>query len=82
MDNSGHRLQTSPVYITLNDAPVRASAEDARYFVKWIDNILFNIATGGSWNQYFSHDLDSVRKRYQTARDIYEKIAVEASKKK
>jgi len=81
MDETGHQSQTSPVYISLKDAPVRASAEDARYFVKWIDNILVNIASGGSWNQYFSHDLDRVRIRYQAARDIYEKIAIEASKK-
>ncbi len=81
MDETGHQSQTSPVYISLKDAPVRASAEDARYFVKWIDNILANIAPGGSWNQYFSYDLDRVRRRYQTARDIYEKIAIEASEK-
>jgi len=81
MDERGHQLQTSPVYISLKGAPVRASAEDARYFVKWIDNILVNIAPGGSWNQYFAYDKDSVRKRYLKARDIYEKIAVEASKK-
>lgn len=81
MDERGHQLQTSPVYISLKGAPVRASAEDARYFVRWIDNILVNIAPGGSWNQYFSYDADSVRKRYLAARDIYEKIAVEASKK-
>jgi O-glycosyl hydrolase len=81
MDKTGHQSQTSPVYISLKDAPVRASAEDARYFVKWIDNILVNIAPGGSWNQYYTHNLDTVRKRYQTARDIYEKIAIEASRK-
>jgi hypothetical protein len=81
MDERGHRLQTSPVYITLKGAPVRASAEDAGYFVKWIDNILINIAPGGPWNQYFAHDLETVRMRYQSARDVYEKIAIEASKK-
>jgi O-glycosyl hydrolase len=81
IDETGHQSHTSPVYITLKNAPVRASAEDARYFVKWIDNILVNIAPEGSWNQYFSNDLDRVRERYQTARDIYEKIAIEASEK-
>lgn len=81
MDEKGHHLQTSPVYISLKEAPVRASAEDAMYFVKWIDNILVNIAPEGTWNQYYTHDLDSVRERYRTARDIYAKIAVEASKK-
>jgi len=82
MDERGHQLQTSPVYLSLKGAPVRASAEDARYFVKWIDNILVNIAPGGSWNQYYTNDLETVRKRYRTARDIYEKIAVEASLKR
>ncbi len=80
MDQTGHQSQASPVYITLKNEPVRASAEDARYFVKWIDNILVNIAPGGPWNKYFTHDLATVQKRYQTARDIYEKIAVEALK--
>ena len=81
MDETGHQSQTSPVYISLKDAPVRSSAEDAWYFMKWIDNILVNIAPEGLWNQYYTHDLDSVRKRYMRARDIYEKIAIEASKK-
>ncbi len=80
MDETGHQSHTAPVYITVKNAPVRASAEDARYFVKWIDNILVNIAPGGPWNQYFTSDLDTVQKRYQRARDIYEKIAIEASK--
>jgi len=79
MDERGHRLQTSPVYISMKGAPVRASAEDASYFVKWIDNILINIAPGGPWNQYYTHDLETVRMRYQSARDIFEKIAIEAS---
>jgi hypothetical protein len=82
MDETGHQSHTSPVYITLKNTPVRASAEDARYFVKWIDNILVNIAPDGPWNQYFTRDLDTVQKRYQRARDIYEKIATEASKNK
>ena len=81
MDETGHQSQTSPVYISLKDAPVRSSAEDAWYFMKWIDNILVNIAPEGLWNQYYTHELDSVRKRYMTARDIYEKIAIEASRK-
>jgi hypothetical protein len=82
MGETGHQSHTAPVYITMKNAPVRASAEDARYFVKWIDNILVNIAPGGPWNQYFTRDLDTVQKRYQRARDIYEKIATEASKNK
>jgi len=81
MDKTGHQSHTAPVYITVKNAPVRASAEDAQYFVKWIDNILANIKPEGPWNQYFTHDLDVVAKRYEKARDVYEKIALEASKR-
>ncbi|MCX6262164.1 MAG: hypothetical protein NTY95_15265, partial [Bacteroidia bacterium] len=80
MDDKGHQSHTAPVYITVDNAPIRASAEDAQYFVGWIDNILVNIATGGPWNHYFTHDLDVVRKRYEQARDIYKMIAIEAKK--
>jgi len=81
MDNKGHQSHTAPVYITVKNAPIRASAEDAQYFVRWIDNILVNIATGGPWNHYFTHDLDVVQKRYRQARAVYEKIALETIKR-
>jgi O-glycosyl hydrolase len=82
MDETGHQSHTAPVYITIKNSPVRASAEDARFFMKWIDNILDNIAPGRPWNQYFTHDLDSVQNRYRGAKDIYEKIMIEASEKR
>jgi hypothetical protein len=78
MDANGHQTHTAPVYITVNDAPVRASAEDAQYFIQWIDNLLEKTSPGGPWNQYFTHDLDVVQGRYRKARDIYVKIASEA----
>jgi O-glycosyl hydrolase len=80
MDSKGHQSHTAPVYITVKNAPIRASAEDAQYFVRWIDNILENIKPGGPWNNYFTHDLEAVQKRYHKARDIYEKISKEAGK--
>ncbi len=79
MDETGHQSHTAPVYVKVKNKPVRASAEDAQYFVKWIDNILKNIAQGGPWNQYFTSDMDIVKSRYERARNIYEKIASEAS---
>ncbi|MBK9389810.1 MAG: hypothetical protein IPN68_06320 [Bacteroidetes bacterium] len=79
MDERGHQSHTSPVYVMLGNKPVRSSAKDAEYFVRWIDNILKNIAPGGSWNQYFTHDLDVVQARYKKAKGVYEKIALEAS---
>lgn len=78
MNSQGHQSHTAPVYIKVRNEPVRASASDAQYFVSWIDNILANIAVGGSWNKYFTHDLDVVQNRYKKARAIYSKIAVEA----
>ncbi len=81
MDETGHQSHTAPVYITVKNKPVRASAEDAQYFVEWIDNILANIAPGKPWNQYFTHDLDVVQKRYEKARDVYEKLHSKPQKK-
>jgi O-glycosyl hydrolase len=78
MDISGHRTHTAPVYVTINDKPVRADAEDAKYFIRWIDNILSNISPGKPWDHYFTHDKDIVRQRYQKAKAVYEKIAREA----
>ncbi len=80
VDERGHRSHTAPVYISINNLPVRASAKDAKYFVSWIDNILDRITPGGPWNGYFTHDLDVVQNRYRKARLIYVKIAKEAEK--
>jgi hypothetical protein len=78
MDNTGHRSHTAPVYVSLNDKPIRASAGDAQYFIRWIDNLLEKTSPGGPWNRYIIHDLDGIQERYRKARTIYEKIAAEA----
>jgi hypothetical protein len=80
MDGQDRRTHTAPVFVTVNDEPVGASAEDAMYYVKWIDNLLENTSPGGSWNRYFTHDLDVVQNRYRRARAFYEKVALEAGK--
>jgi hypothetical protein len=80
MDEKGHQIHTAAVYVTLNNQLVRASVEDAKHFVNWIDNILTNIAPGGLWSKYYTHDLKLVQDRYKRARDIYAKIAEEAQK--
>jgi O-glycosyl hydrolase len=81
MDDRGHQSHTAPVYVTVGNAPVRASADDARYFIDWIDTTLANTSPEGPWNQYFTRDLDFVQNRYRQARAVYEKIEQEASKK-
>ncbi|HLO60888.1 MAG TPA: CehA/McbA family metallohydrolase [Bacteroidales bacterium] len=78
MNEKGHQSHTAPVYITVGNKPVRASAGDAEYFVAWIDNISKNIRDGGPWRKYFREDIEVVRARYKKAEDIYRKIAFEA----
>ena len=80
MDSLGriHFLHSSPVYVIVDDQPIRASTEDAEYFVAWIDNILKQIEPGGPWNKYFPGDLETVKAHYRKARDIYKTIVAES----
>jgi hypothetical protein len=80
MDDKGHRSHTAPVYVSVKNAPVRASAGDAMYFISWIDRTIANTSPGGPWNKYFTHDLEVVQERYIRAREIYQKIAIDARK--
>jgi hypothetical protein len=81
MDEQGHETHTAPVYITVNKKPVRASTEDAVFFIKWIDNILENIKPGEKWNKYFPNDLTTVTARYIKAKNVYEQILKESAEK-
>lgn len=78
MDEKGHQSHTAPVYVSVKDKPVRASEEDAMFFVNWIDNILDNIKPGGPWNRYFTVNSDVAKDRYAKAKKIYAKIAKQA----
>jgi hypothetical protein len=78
MNEKGHQSHTAPVYITIDNRPVRASPEDAEYYVRWIDNILANIQNDGPWSIYFTKDIEIVKARYQKAASIFRNIADEA----
>lgn len=78
MNAKGHQSHTAPVYITINERPVRASSQDAEYYVRWIENILANIQNDGPWNIYFTKDIETVKARYQKAASIFRIIADEA----
>ncbi len=82
MNGNGHQTHTAPVYITIDNKPVRASEQDALYFVKWIDNLIDKTSPGQEWNQYFTHDLHVVQGRYRQARNLYLEIAKEAKENK
>jgi len=80
MNMDEHISHTGAAYVTVNNKPVRASATDAQFYVDWINNILKNIAPGGKWARYFTHDNNVVEQRYIKARNIYMNIAAEARK--
>jgi O-glycosyl hydrolase len=81
MDGNGHQTHSAPVYITVDRKPVRASADDAQYFITWIDNMIQKTSPRGEWNKYFTHDLDVVQGRYRKAKDIYVRILEESQPK-
>ena len=74
MDETGHQTHTAAGFVIINNKPVKASAADADYFIRWIDNILTNTAPGGKWEKYFPTDLSSIRARYMQAKNVYENI--------
>jgi hypothetical protein len=75
MDGKGHQSHTAPVYVTLKNAPVRASKQDALYFTAWMDNLLAKTAPGGPWSAFFTQDPATVRGRYHQARAVFHEIA-------
>jgi hypothetical protein len=77
---SGHRTQTGAVFVIVKKAPIRASAEDARFFVAWIDNLIRQTSPGGEWSGFFAKDRAAAQKRYQEAKAIFLRIASEAEK--
>jgi hypothetical protein len=82
MDEKGHQTHAGAVFISVDKAPVRASASDAQYFVRWIDNLLEQTSPGGAWSRYFSRDCDAAQTRYRKAGEIYARIALEARSRK
>jgi hypothetical protein len=78
MDNNGHVVHTAAVYITVDNAPVRASVADAEFYVQWMDNLLEKTSPGGEWSSYFLTSLEQAQERYRAAKAIYEQIALEA----
>jgi hypothetical protein len=78
MDAHGHQTHTAAVFVTVGRAPVRTSAADAEFFVRYIDSLILKTSPGGEWNQYFGPGLAEAQSRYRQARLIFGKIAAEA----
>jgi hypothetical protein len=82
MGPKGHQTHTAAIFISVDGLPVRANADDAEYFVSFIDNLIQKTSPGGIWNRYFSRDLDAAQIRYNKAKEIFSRIAHEAQSRK
>jgi hypothetical protein len=78
MGRHGHTVHTAAVFVTVDNAPVRASVDDARFYVRWIDNLLARTSPGGAWSGYFASQRAEAHERYEAAKAIFERIAREA----
>jgi hypothetical protein len=80
MSNGGHEVHTAAVFVTVGKAPVRASAEDALFYVGWTDNLIKKTSSGGAWYSYFksSATRNAAQTRYRNAKAIYQQIASES----
>ena len=79
MGSNGHQVHTAAVFVTVANAPVRASAADAQFFVQWMDNLLEKTSPGGAWSSFFVNSRSAAQARYRTAKALYQQIAVEAA---
>lgn len=78
MGPNGHVLHTAAVFVTVNNAPVRANADDPQFYVQWMNSLLTNTSPGGPWNSLFPTELSAAQARYQAAKALYQQIALEA----
>jgi len=77
--NGYHKVHTAAVFVTVNNAPVRANAEDPLFFADWADTLLQRTSVGGTWSSYFPTDRAAAQARYQAAKTAYQQIASEVA---
>ena len=77
---SGHQTHTGAVFVIVHGQPIRASASDAEFFVKWINNLIQQTSPGGAWTMFLTNDREAAQARYRKARAIFEERAREAEK--
>ena len=79
MDSGEHAVQASAVFVTVNHSPIRASVDDAQFYVQWMDNLLALTSPGGAWSSYFVTNRAEAQARYLSARAVYQQIALDAA---
>jgi hypothetical protein len=77
MDAKGHVLHTAAVFVKVGGAPLRPRAEDAEFYVHFLERLLEKTGPGGEWSGYFHNEGDAARARYQAALDVFQKLAKE-----
>ncbi|HXH27909.1 MAG TPA: CehA/McbA family metallohydrolase, partial [Candidatus Polarisedimenticolia bacterium] len=65
---------TSPIYVSVADEPVR-SAEDARFFLAWVDRLIGAARAHEGWNT--AEEKAAVLRTLEEARTVYEGMARE-----
>jgi len=79
MGGGVHQSHTAAVLVIVNGAPIRASATDADFFIRWCDTLLARSATGGAWANYYPSQRTAARARYQQTRDLFLQIRNETA---
>jgi hypothetical protein len=81
MNSNGqdHQVHTAAAFVLVNDAPIRASADDAQFYIDWMDNLLSKTSPGGPWNKYFPTELAAAQARFQQAKTVFQQRKAEAS---
>ncbi len=81
MNSNGqdHQVHTAAAFVLVNDAPIRVSADDAQFYIDWMDNLLTKTSPGGEWNKYFPTELAAAQARYQQAKAVFQQRKAEAS---
>ena len=79
MDSGEHAVQASAIFVTVNHSPIRASVDDAQFYVQWMDNLLALTSPGGAWSSYFVTNRAEAQARYSAARTVYQQIALDAA---
>jgi hypothetical protein len=81
MNSTGanHQVHTAAAFVLIDNAPIRVSADDAQFYVDWMDNLLTKTSPGGEWNHFFATNLAAAQARYQQAKAVFQQIKAEAS---
>ena len=77
IDDSHLHAETGPVYVYCGEQPIR-SAEDAQYFIRWIDDITRQAEEHPGWRS--DREREHVLGQFNQARRVFEQRAREADR--